>query len=138
MFAAAHAGRKIRVGIVGVGNCASSLVQGLTYYSGLRSNTPVPGVMSPRLGAYHIDDVEISSAFDVTGLEGAVLRLLMEGAGAVVPRAAIFACLYGGRAINRLTQSTIGGSLATPNLLACWWSSFFRILYPSTAASSFV
>jgi myo-inositol-1-phosphate synthase len=66
MFAEAHAGRKIRVGIVGVGNCASSLVQGLTYYKGLRSNTPVPGVMSPRLGAYHIDDVEISSAFDVT------------------------------------------------------------------------
>jgi myo-inositol-1-phosphate synthase len=66
MFAEAHEGRKIRVGIVGVGNCASSLVQGLTYYKGLRSNTPVPGVMSPVLGAYHIDDVEISSAFDVT------------------------------------------------------------------------
>ena len=50
MFAEAHAGRKIRVGIVGVGNCASSLVQGLTYYKGLRSNTPVPGVMKSEAG----------------------------------------------------------------------------------------
>ena len=56
---------KIRVGIVGVGNCASSFVQGLTYYSGAESNEPVPGLMNVSVGGYHIDDVEISAAFDV-------------------------------------------------------------------------
>ena len=55
----------IRVGIVGVGNCASSFVQGLTYYSGAESNEPVPGLMNVSVGGYHIDDVEISAAFDV-------------------------------------------------------------------------
>lgn len=43
-------GRKVRVGIVGVGNCASSFVQGLAKYSGARSNEPVPGLMHPDLG----------------------------------------------------------------------------------------
>jgi myo-inositol-1-phosphate synthase len=56
---------KIRVGIVGVGNCASSFVQGLTYYSGAESNEPVPGLMNVSVGGYRIDDVEISAAFDV-------------------------------------------------------------------------
>lgn len=57
--------RGIRVGIVGVGNCASSLVQGLTYYRGATSNEPVPGLMNAEVGGYHISDIEISSAFDV-------------------------------------------------------------------------
>ncbi|HVX75151.1 MAG TPA: inositol-3-phosphate synthase [Bradyrhizobium sp.] len=57
--------RRVRVGIVGVGNCASSLVQGLTYYRNAKSNEPVPGLMNADLGGYHISDVEISSAFDV-------------------------------------------------------------------------
>src|SRR4051794_25129644 len=56
---------KVRVGIVGVGNCASSFVQGLTYYSDARANEPVPGLMNADLGGYHVGDVEISSAFDV-------------------------------------------------------------------------
>jgi myo-inositol-1-phosphate synthase len=56
---------RIRVGIVGVGNCASSFVQGLTYYSGAESNEPVPGLMNVSVGGYHIGDVEISAAFDV-------------------------------------------------------------------------
>ncbi|MGY3533878.1 MULTISPECIES: inositol-3-phosphate synthase [Bradyrhizobium] len=57
--------RRVRVGIVGVGNCASSLVQGLAYYRCAKSNEPVPGLMNANLGGYHISDIEISSAFDV-------------------------------------------------------------------------
>ena len=57
--------RRVRVGIVGVGNCASSFVQGLTYYRTAKSNEPVPGLMNADLGGYHVSDVEISSAFDV-------------------------------------------------------------------------
>jgi myo-inositol-1-phosphate synthase len=57
--------KKVRVGIVGVGNCAASLVQGLAYYRDTTGNEPVPGVMNVDLGGYRIGDVEISSAFDV-------------------------------------------------------------------------
>jgi myo-inositol-1-phosphate synthase len=57
--------RRVRVGIVGVGNCASSFVQGLTYYRDAKSNEPVPGLMNANIGSYHISDIEISSAFDV-------------------------------------------------------------------------
>jgi myo-inositol-1-phosphate synthase len=57
--------RKLRVGIVGVGNCASSFVQGLTYYADARSNEPVPGLMNVELGGYHVGDIEISAAFDI-------------------------------------------------------------------------
>jgi myo-inositol-1-phosphate synthase len=59
------AARKVRVGLVGVGNCASSLVQGLTYYRDASGNEPIPGLMHAELGGYHIADVEISAAFDV-------------------------------------------------------------------------
>jgi len=58
-------GAQVRVGIVGVGNCASSFVQGLAYYRGVRSNNPIPGIMNADIGGYHIDDIVISSAFDV-------------------------------------------------------------------------
>ncbi|WP_315927032.1 inositol-3-phosphate synthase [Mesorhizobium sp. SP-1A] len=61
----ATARRKIRIGIVGVGNCASSLVQGITYYSGVKANEPVPGLMNVELGSYRPEDIEIASAFDV-------------------------------------------------------------------------
>ncbi len=57
--------RKLRVGIVGVGNCASSFVQGLTYYRDARANEPVPGLMNVALGGYHVGDIEVSAAFDV-------------------------------------------------------------------------
>jgi len=57
--------RRVRVGIVGVGNCASSFVQGLTYYRNAKSNEPVPGLMNADLGGYHISDIQIASAFDV-------------------------------------------------------------------------
>jgi myo-inositol-1-phosphate synthase len=57
--------RKVRVGIVGVGNCASSLVQGLSYYREAKSNEPVPGLMNVELGGYHVSDIEVSAAFDI-------------------------------------------------------------------------
>ncbi len=58
--------RKVRVGIVGVGNCASSLVQGLTYYRDADGNEPVPGLMHVNLAGYHVSDIEIAAAFDVS------------------------------------------------------------------------
>jgi myo-inositol-1-phosphate synthase len=57
--------RKIRVGIVGVGNCASSFVQGLSHYAEADSNEPPPGLMHVELGGYHVRDVEVASAFDI-------------------------------------------------------------------------
>jgi len=58
--------KKVRVGIVGVGNCASSFVQGLSYYKDAQGNEPVPGLMNIELGGYHISDIEVSAAFDVS------------------------------------------------------------------------
>ncbi len=58
--------RDIRVGIVGVGNCASSFVQGLSFYSNASANEPVPGLMNVDLGGYHVGDVGISAAFDIS------------------------------------------------------------------------
>lgn len=57
--------RKIRVAIVGVGNCASSLVQGIHYYRNAKDDTFVPGVMHVNFGGYHIKDIEVVAAFDV-------------------------------------------------------------------------
>jgi myo-inositol-1-phosphate synthase len=57
--------RTVRVGIVGVGNCASSFVQGLSYYRDASANEPVPGLMNIELGGYHVGDVEVSAAFDI-------------------------------------------------------------------------
>ncbi|MEA2498084.1 MAG: myo-inositol-phosphate synthase [Actinomycetota bacterium] len=56
---------KVRVAIVGVGNCASSLVQGIEYYSKARSDEMVPGLMHVDLGGYHVSDIEFVAAFDV-------------------------------------------------------------------------
>src|SRR5690606_27490980 len=56
---------KVRVGIVGVGNCASSFIQGLTYYADTERNEPVPGMMNVSVGGYRVGDVEISAAFDI-------------------------------------------------------------------------
>jgi myo-inositol-1-phosphate synthase len=65
MHAAASRSSKVRVGLIGVGNCASSFVQGLSYYHDARTNEPVPGLMNVEVGGYHVGDVEISAAFDV-------------------------------------------------------------------------
>jgi myo-inositol-1-phosphate synthase len=56
---------KIRVGIVGVGNCASSLVQGVEFYRDERSDERIPGLMHNVLGGYGVGDVEFACAFDV-------------------------------------------------------------------------
>jgi myo-inositol-1-phosphate synthase len=56
---------KVRVGIVGVGNCASALVQGVEYYAKARADERVPGLMHVNLGTYHVSDIDFVCAFDV-------------------------------------------------------------------------
>ena len=56
---------EVRVAIVGVGNCASSLVQGVQYYQDADENATVPGLMHVKLGRYHVRDVKFVAAFDV-------------------------------------------------------------------------
>ena len=55
----------IRVAIVGVGNCASSLIQGVKYYKNAPDDQNVPGLMHVRFGKYHVSDIEFVMAFDV-------------------------------------------------------------------------
>lgn len=57
--------KKVRVAIIGVGNCAASLVQGVEYYKDAPDNAEIPGLMHAKLGGYHISDIEFSAAFDV-------------------------------------------------------------------------
>ena len=59
--------QKVRVAIVGVGNCASSLVQGVEYYKDAAIDSIVPGLMHVKFGDYHVGDVEFVAAFDVDG-----------------------------------------------------------------------
>src|ERR1700751_6398817 len=56
---------EVRVAIVGVGNCASSLVQGVQYYYDADENSTVPGLMHVKFGQYHVRDVKFVAAFDV-------------------------------------------------------------------------
>jgi len=58
--------KKVRVAIIGVGNCASSLVQGVEFYRNAKEADAVPGLMHVNLGAYHISDIEFSAAFDIS------------------------------------------------------------------------
>src|ERR1700736_1197667 len=57
--------RKVRVAVLGVGNCASSLIQGVQYYRDSKPGAEIPGIMHVELGGYHIRDIEFSAAFDV-------------------------------------------------------------------------
>jgi myo-inositol-1-phosphate synthase len=57
--------KKVRVAIVGVGNCSSSLVQGVHYYQNAKPEDTVPGLMHVNLGGYHVSDIEFSAAFDI-------------------------------------------------------------------------
>ena len=57
--------KKVRVAIIGVGNCASSLVQGVEFYRNAPEETDVPGLMNVKLGDYHVGDIEFTAAFDV-------------------------------------------------------------------------
>ncbi|MGC9360711.1 MAG: inositol-3-phosphate synthase, partial [Anaerolineae bacterium] len=56
---------KVRVAIIGVGNCAAALVQGVHFYRDAPDDQFIPGLMHPRLGNYHISDVEFTAAFDI-------------------------------------------------------------------------
>ena len=56
---------KVKVAIIGVGNCASSLVQGIEYYKNSKDDDKVPGLMHVNLGGYKISDIEFSAAFDI-------------------------------------------------------------------------
>ena len=56
---------KVRVAIIGVGNCASSFVQGVHYYRNAKDTDLVPGLMHVNLGGYHISDIEFSAAIDI-------------------------------------------------------------------------
>jgi myo-inositol-1-phosphate synthase len=56
---------KVRVAIIGVGNCANSLLQGVEYYKDAQDDQFVPGLMHVSLGGYHVHDVEFTAAFDV-------------------------------------------------------------------------
>ncbi len=56
---------KVRVAIIGVGNCASSLVQGVEFYKKAKDEDKVPGLMHVNLGGYHIRDIEFSAAIDI-------------------------------------------------------------------------
>lgn len=58
-------GKKVRVAIIGVGNCASSLVQGVEYYKKAKEEDQIPGLMHVNLGGYHIRDIEFSAAIDI-------------------------------------------------------------------------
>lgn len=57
--------KKVRVAIIGVGNCASSLVQGVFFYKDAKDNEKIPGIMHVNLGGYRIRDIEFTAAFDV-------------------------------------------------------------------------
>jgi myo-inositol-1-phosphate synthase len=61
----ARAKDKVRVAIIGVGNCANSLLQGVEYYKDASPEGAVPGLMHVDLGGYHISDIEFTAAFDV-------------------------------------------------------------------------
>ncbi len=71
---------KIRVAIAGVGNCASSLIQGVTYYKDAKASENVPGLMHVVLGGYHVSDLEFVAAFDVDASKvGSDLGKAIEG-----------------------------------------------------------
>jgi len=57
--------KKVRVAIIGVGNCANALIQGVHYYKNAADDEEIPGLMHATIGGYHIRDIEFSAAFDV-------------------------------------------------------------------------
>jgi len=62
---ARYQSEKVRVAIIGVGNCASAFVQGIEYYRGADAAQRVPGLMHVDLGGYHVRDIEFTAAFDI-------------------------------------------------------------------------
>ncbi|WP_374686456.1 inositol-3-phosphate synthase [Promineifilum sp.] len=59
------ANKKVRVAIIGVGNCASSLVQGVQFYKNAKDDAIIPGIMHARMGGYHLSDIEFTIGIDV-------------------------------------------------------------------------
>jgi myo-inositol-1-phosphate synthase len=59
------ANKKVRVAIIGIGNCANSLIQGVEFYRNAPDDTQIPGLMHVNFGGYHISDVEFSAAIDI-------------------------------------------------------------------------
>lgn len=59
------AGKKVRVAIIGVGNCASSLVQGVQFYKDATDDTVIPGIMHANIGGYHVRDIEFTLGIDI-------------------------------------------------------------------------
>jgi myo-inositol-1-phosphate synthase len=57
--------KKVRVAIIGIGNCANALVQGVHYYQNAANDEEIPGLMHATVGGYHVRDIEFSAAFDV-------------------------------------------------------------------------
>ena len=55
----------INVAVIGVGNCASSLIQGVQYYKSAKETEFVPGIMHVNLGGYHLSDINFVAAFDI-------------------------------------------------------------------------
>src|SRR5258706_2536405 len=66
MVSAAVRSKKVRVCIVGVGNCASSFVQGLSFYSRAQTNEPAPGLMNVDVGGYHVFFFKQKTAYDIS------------------------------------------------------------------------
>lgn len=82
-------GNKIKVAVVGVGNCASSLIQGIEYYKDAKDDEFVPGLMHVNFGGYRIGDIEVVAAFDVN--ENKVGKDVSEAIYAEPNNTAIFA-----------------------------------------------
>ena len=59
------ASKKVRVAIIGVGNCASALVQGVQFYKNAKTDEAIPGIMHTQLGEYHVGDIEFTIGIDV-------------------------------------------------------------------------
>ncbi len=57
--------KKVRVALIGVGNCAAAMVQGVEFYKNAPDDTEIPGLMHSTVGGYHVRDIEFSAAFDV-------------------------------------------------------------------------
>ena len=72
--------KKVRVAIIGVGNCANSLVQGVQFYKDADPNEEVPGLMHVSLGGYHIHDIEFSAAIDIDADKVARISARQSGA----------------------------------------------------------
>jgi myo-inositol-1-phosphate synthase len=68
--------KKVRVALIGVGNCSAALIQGVEFYKNTPDDATVPGLMHVNLGGYHVRDIEFSAAFDV--VEGKVGKDLSE------------------------------------------------------------